>query len=200
MLIFFRLFRLKIYKRGKTFEKRPKSAHRGYPCRLCDVEKTPKPFEFGRDCIPSCFFKRKRMRLKVVNGTGGVVLIRWCSFFWVARPPQPKTLLFQKERETRFFRCCVLTRGLRFLSFSNNNRHEILSQRLQNVFIPQREGKVFVRQRKKPARIAWTTAYRKEHKKDQSAVVKQKKRKINKNASKRSYVSASLEVLTKKRQ
>ena len=52
---FFRLFRLKIYKRGKTFEKRPKSAHRGYPCRLCDVEKTPEPFEFGRDCIPSCF-------------------------------------------------------------------------------------------------------------------------------------------------
>ena len=30
--------------------------------------------------------------------------------------------------------------------------------------------------------------------------MKQKKRKINKNASKRSYVSASLEVLTKKRQ
>ena len=55
-------------------------------------------------------------------------------------------------------------------------------------------------QRKKPARIAWTTAYRKEHKKDQSTVVKQKKRKINKNASKRSYVGASLEVLTKRRQ
>ena len=89
------------------------------------------------------------MRLRVVNGTGGVVLIRAiCSFFWVARPPQPKTLLFQKERETRFFRCCVLTRGLRFLSFSNNNRHESLSQRLQNVFIPQREGKVFVRAKK----------------------------------------------------
>jgi len=89
------------------------------------------------------------MRLRVINGTGGVVLIRAiCSFFWVARPPQPKTLLFQKERETRFFRCCVLTRGLRFLSFSNNNRHEILSQRLQNVFIPQREGKVFVRAKK----------------------------------------------------
>jgi len=55
-------------------------------------------------------------------------------------------------------------------------------------------------QRKKPAKIAWTVAYRKEHKKDQSTVVKQKKRKINKNASKRSYVSASLEVLQKKRQ
>jgi large subunit ribosomal protein L24e len=46
-------------------------------------------------------------------------------------------------------------------------------------------------QRKKPARIAWTTAYRKEHKKDQSTVVKQKKRKINKNAGKRSYVRKS---------
>ena len=56
-------------------------------------------------------------------------------------------------------------------------------------------------QRKKPARIAWTTGrIEKSTKKDQSTVVKQKKRKINKNASKRSHVSASLEVLTKKRQ
>jgi large subunit ribosomal protein L24e len=46
-------------------------------------------------------------------------------------------------------------------------------------------------QRKKPAKIAWTVAYRKEHKKDQSTVVKQKKRKINKNASKRSCVFGS---------
>ncbi|ABO99831.1 Ribosomal protein L24, component of cytosolic 80S ribosome and 60S large subunit [Ostreococcus lucimarinus CCE9901] len=54
-------------------------------------------------------------------------------------------------------------------------------------------------QKKKPAKLAWTTTYRKAHKKDIEASTRTKKRRVNKSAFTRSLVGASLEVLAKKR-
>jgi len=54
-------------------------------------------------------------------------------------------------------------------------------------------------QKKKPAKLAWTTTYRKAHKKDIEASTTRKKRRVNKSAFTRSLVGASLEVLAKKR-
>lgn len=63
----------------------------------------------------------------------------------------------------------------------------------QYLFINQKAKELY-NQRKRPAKIAWTVAYRKAHKKDQSgAIIKKKKRSLNK-ALVRSYAAASLEV------
>merc|ERR1712207_101871 len=54
-------------------------------------------------------------------------------------------------------------------------------------------------QRKKPAKLAWTSLYRKQHKKDQASVVSKKKRRGGKATLSRAIAGASLEVIQKKR-
>lgn len=54
-------------------------------------------------------------------------------------------------------------------------------------------------QRKKPAKLAWTSLYRKQHKKDQASVVSKKKRRGAKTTVARGIAGASLEVIQKKR-
>merc|ERR1712078_701551 len=54
-------------------------------------------------------------------------------------------------------------------------------------------------QRKKPAKLAWTSLYRKQHKKDQADVVSKKKRRGGKATLNRAIAGASLEVIQKKR-
>ena len=54
-------------------------------------------------------------------------------------------------------------------------------------------------QRKKAAKIAWTTTYRKDHKKDLDATVARKKRRSATKATARAIVGASLEVINKRR-
>merc|ERR1712157_277340 len=54
-------------------------------------------------------------------------------------------------------------------------------------------------QRKKPAKLAWTSLYRKQHKKDQASVVSKKKRRGGKATLNRAIAGASLEVVQKKR-
>merc|ERR1711934_650097 len=54
-------------------------------------------------------------------------------------------------------------------------------------------------QRKKPAKLAWTTLYRKQHKKDQTTEVNKKKRRGANKAISRAIAGASLEVIQKKR-
>merc|ERR1712087_341514 len=54
-------------------------------------------------------------------------------------------------------------------------------------------------QRKKPAKLAWTTLYRKQHKKDQTTEVSKKKRRGANKTLSRAIAGASLEVIQKKR-
>ena len=54
-------------------------------------------------------------------------------------------------------------------------------------------------QRMKPSKLAWTTLYRKQHKKGQVEEAARKKRRVNKSAISRSIVGVSLEVIQKKR-
>mmetsp|Transcript_23737 Transcript_23737/g.80868 ORF Transcript_23737/g.80868 Transcript_23737/m.80868 type:complete len:153 (+) Transcript_23737:245-703(+) len=54
-------------------------------------------------------------------------------------------------------------------------------------------------QRKKPAKLAWTFAWRKAHKKDQSQEVSKRRKKKSANSVTRSIASASLEVIKQKR-
>ncbi|KAK2075559.1 hypothetical protein QBZ16_001667 [Prototheca wickerhamii] len=54
-------------------------------------------------------------------------------------------------------------------------------------------------QRKRPAKLAWTTLYRKQHRKDQELLVQRKKRRsVNKNVM-RGIGNVSVEVLNKKK-
>mmetsp|Transcript_34870 Transcript_34870/g.48366 ORF Transcript_34870/g.48366 Transcript_34870/m.48366 type:complete len:158 (+) Transcript_34870:130-603(+) len=54
-------------------------------------------------------------------------------------------------------------------------------------------------QRLKPSKLAWTTLYRKQHKKGQTEEASRKKRRVNRSAVSRSVVGMSLEVIQKKR-
>jgi hypothetical protein len=51
----------------------------------------------------------------------------------------------------------------------------------------------------RPAKLAWTTTYRKAHKKDQVAEAARKKRRGNGKAAVRSIAGVSMEVINKKR-
>ena len=68
----------------------------------------------------------------------------------------------------------------------------------QFLFI-NRKAKSLFAQRKKAAKIAWTTTYRKDHKKDLDATVARKKRRSATKATARAIVGASLEVINKRR-
>jgi large subunit ribosomal protein L24e len=54
-------------------------------------------------------------------------------------------------------------------------------------------------QRKRPAKLAWTTLYRKQHRKDLEQQVARKKRRSSGKAATRSVAGASLEVIAKKK-
>ncbi|CAG9462671.1 unnamed protein product [Pedinophyceae sp. YPF-701] len=54
-------------------------------------------------------------------------------------------------------------------------------------------------QKKRPAKIAWTVAYRRAHKKDQTNAVTRRKRRGTGKAAHRAIVGASIEVLRAKR-
>jgi large subunit ribosomal protein L24e len=53
--------------------------------------------------------------------------------------------------------------------------------------------------RMRPAKLAWTTIYRKQHKKDQVSEVARKKRRNTNKATARAIVGTSLEVINKRR-
>ena len=53
--------------------------------------------------------------------------------------------------------------------------------------------------RLRPAKLAWTTTYRKQHKKDQVSEVSRKKRRNTNKAAARAIVGTSLEVINKRR-
>jgi large subunit ribosomal protein L24e len=68
----------------------------------------------------------------------------------------------------------------------------------QFLFLKQK-CKALFNQRKRPAKIAWTVLYRKQHRKDQEQQVARKKRRNVTRAAVRSVGGASLEVIAKKR-
>jgi large subunit ribosomal protein L24e len=68
----------------------------------------------------------------------------------------------------------------------------------QQFLFLRKKCKSLFNQRKRPAKIAWTTLYRKQHRKDQEQQVARKKRR-SANKGTRAVAGASLEVITKKR-
>ncbi|KAI7839471.1 hypothetical protein COHA_006739 [Chlorella ohadii] len=68
----------------------------------------------------------------------------------------------------------------------------------QFLFLKQKCRSLF-NQRKRPAKLAWTTLYRKQHRKDLEAQVARKKRRNVNKAATRSVAGASLEVIQKKK-
>ena len=73
------------------------------------------------------------------------------------------------------------------------------SKSSQQFLFINRKAKSLFAQRKKAAKIAWTTTYRKDHKKDLDATVARKKRRSATKATARAIVGASLEVINKRR-
>ncbi|KAK9819774.1 hypothetical protein WJX72_002199 [[Myrmecia] bisecta] len=68
----------------------------------------------------------------------------------------------------------------------------------QWLFINRKAKSLFM-QRKRSAKIAWTTVYRKQHKKDLEAQVARKKRRTANRVQARAIVGVSLEVINKRR-
>ncbi|KAI3433371.1 hypothetical protein D9Q98_003188 [Chlorella vulgaris] len=68
----------------------------------------------------------------------------------------------------------------------------------QFLFLKQKCRSLFI-QRKRPAKLAWTTLYRKQHRKDLEAQVARKKRRNVTRSATRSVAGTSLEIIAKKK-
>lgn len=68
----------------------------------------------------------------------------------------------------------------------------------QFLFLKQKCKSLF-NQRKRPAKLAWTVLYRKQHRKDQEQQVARKKRRTTTRVATRAVAGASLEVIAKKK-
>ncbi|WPT16948.1 60S ribosomal protein L24-2 [Picochlorum sp. SENEW3] len=68
----------------------------------------------------------------------------------------------------------------------------------QFLFLKQK-CKALFNQRKRPAKLAWTTTYRKQHRKDQEQQVSRRKKRSTARVAVRSVAGASLEVIAKKK-
>jgi len=69
----------------------------------------------------------------------------------------------------------------------------------QQYLFLNKKCKSLFNNRLRPAKLAWTVAYRKQHKKDQVTEVSRKKRRATTKATARAIVGVSLEVINKKR-
>eukprot|EP01024_Parvocaulis_polyphysoides_P058847 TRINITY_DN6350_c0_g1_i3.p1 TRINITY_DN6350_c0_g1~~TRINITY_DN6350_c0_g1_i3.p1 ORF type:complete len:155 (-),score=28.97 TRINITY_DN6350_c0_g1_i3:156-620(-) len=69
----------------------------------------------------------------------------------------------------------------------------------QQYLLLSRKAKSLFSQRKRGAKIAWCAAYRRAHKKDQSAEISRKKRRTAQAKKVRSIAGTSLEVINKKK-
>jgi len=69
----------------------------------------------------------------------------------------------------------------------------------QQYLFLNKKCKAMYNNRKRPAKLAWTAAYRKQHKKDQITEIARKKRRMAGKAAVRSIAGVSLEVINKKR-
>eukprot|EP00882_Tetradesmus_deserticola_P000136 GHRQ01000150.1.p1 GENE.GHRQ01000150.1~~GHRQ01000150.1.p1 ORF type:complete len:150 (+),score=86.15 GHRQ01000150.1:159-608(+) len=79
-------------------------------------------------------------------------------------------------------------RGMLFIR-TDNQQYLFLNKKCKSLY----------HNRLRPAKLAWTTTYRKSHKKDQVAEVARKKRRTGGKATARAIVGVSLEVINKKR-
>ena len=84
-------------------------------------------------------------------------------------------------------------------SSSSSSKTQKKNPHQQQFLFINRKAKSLFAQRKKAAKIAWTTTYRKDHKKDLDATVARKKRRSATKATARAIVGASLEVINKRR-
>ncbi|PNW78816.1 hypothetical protein CHLRE_09g391097v5 [Chlamydomonas reinhardtii] len=69
----------------------------------------------------------------------------------------------------------------------------------QHYMFLNKKCKSYYHNRLRPAKLAWTVTYRKQHKKDQISEVQKKKRRTAAKSNNRSIVGTSLEVIQKKR-
>lgn len=69
----------------------------------------------------------------------------------------------------------------------------------QSFLFLNKKCKQLFSQKKRPAKIAWTTQYRKAHKKDQDTIIARKKRRAASKTQARAIGGASLEVINKRR-
>ncbi|KAG2453190.1 hypothetical protein HYH02_002514 [Chlamydomonas schloesseri] len=69
----------------------------------------------------------------------------------------------------------------------------------QHYMFLNKKCKSYYHNRLRPAKLAWTVIYRKQHKKDQISEVQKKKRRTAAKSNNRSIVGTSLEVIQKKR-
>ena len=69
----------------------------------------------------------------------------------------------------------------------------------QQYLFLNRKCKTMFHQRKRPAKLAWTTTYRKAHKKDQVSEVTRKKRRALTKAAVRPIAGTSVELINKRR-
>jgi large subunit ribosomal protein L24e len=79
-------------------------------------------------------------------------------------------------------------RGILFIRV-DNQQYLFLNKKCKSLY----------HNRLRPAKLAWTTTYRKQHKKDQVSEVARKKRRAANKATARAIVGASLEVINKRR-
>ncbi|GBF91873.1 60S ribosomal protein L24 [Raphidocelis subcapitata] len=79
-------------------------------------------------------------------------------------------------------------RGILFIRVDNQ----------QYLFLNKKCKRMF-HNRMRPAKLAWTTTYRKQHKKDQVSEAARKKRRTASKATARAIVGTSLEVINKRR-
>ena len=79
-------------------------------------------------------------------------------------------------------------RGILFIRV-DNQQYLFLNKKCKSMY----------NNRMRPAKLAWTTTYRKQHKKDQVTEVQRKKRRATGKSQARSIVGASLEVINKRR-
>lgn len=75
----------------------------------------------------------------------------------------------------------------------------VRSQDSQQFLLINRKIKSLFSQKKKAAKLAWTAAYRKAHKKDQVGEVARKKRRNLNNKAPRAIVGVSMDIINKKR-
>ena len=70
----------------------------------------------------------------------------------------------------------------------------------QQYLFLNKKCKALFNTRLRPAKLAWTAAYRKQHKKDQVTEASRKKRRTTNKAAARAIAGVSVEVINKKRQ
>lgn len=120
----------------------------------------------------------------------------------IAHPPLTPPSLSQSHRTVTTVVMVLKTQTCRFSGlkiYPGKGMLYIRTDGQQFLFLKQK-CKALFNQRKRPAKLAWTSTYRKQHRKDVDIAVARKKRRGNARNLNRSVAGVSLEVIKSKRQ